>query len=252
MSQPFEPVTPPEPTRHRRRMWPWVVGAAVVLIIGMANRGTDRQQAESPAAASSATPAAATATTTTPPPTTVEPTTPPPPPEEPKVHQGRGDSVIKLDRRRAIGVVAFECPKCTGNTVVKSDGAESLLVNEIGAYSGKRWIDIRENSRTTTLTVQARGAWKLTVGGIGLGRVVPAGEAVSGRGDDVLLVGGTSEVAKVTNTGEGNFAVHHASMITARLELLINEIGGYEGTVPFTGSALVQVTSSGKWTIAPS
>ncbi|PRY42608.1 hypothetical protein [Umezawaea tangerina] len=275
MAQP--PADPPEPTpynhpqwapppRPKPKKWPWILGAALTLILisTLANAGK-----ETPSAATSppttqaelaraqttitrttttrttttrTTTAATTTRTTTAPPTT---TTPPP-----TVYTGQGDDVITLDRPSGFKIVKFECPACTGNTVLKSDGFESLLVNEIGSYSGLRWIDIRDNSRTTTLTVTAVGAWTLTVGGLDLATL--ADGPVSGSGDAVVFLMSKSAKARITNTGDGNFAVHVASTKSTRMDLPVNTIGGYEGTVPLAGPAFIQVTSSGDWTITPS
>ncbi|MGI5505406.1 hypothetical protein [Lentzea sp. CA-135723] len=68
----------------------------------------------------------------------------------------------------------------------------------------RMWMDIRDGSRTRTLTISATGAWTLTVGDIDMAKVANA--PLSGNGD----------------------------------------------TVPFDGPALVQVSSSGAWTITPS
>ncbi|WP_367136478.1 hypothetical protein [Saccharothrix sp. HUAS TT1] len=189
-------------------------------------------------------PAASTSTSTT---AKVTTTTAPPPPS---VFTGVGDDVIAVDRPAGFKVVRFECPACTGNTVLKSDGFESLLVNEIGAYSGTRWMDIRDGSRTSTLTVKATGSWTITVGEHDL--LDTARGPMSGTGDAVLFFTGSSKKARITNTGESNFVVHAVELAEGRVELLVNHIGGYEGTVLLSGPAVIQVMSGGDWTITPS
>jgi hypothetical protein len=245
------------PSRPKSKRWPWVIAAVVglLVVIGVANGGKRAADKVGAAATSSSaaelakaptTAAKTTTTTTTTRPTTT--TTPPPPP--PTVYTGQGDDVITLDRPSGIKIVKFECSACTGNTVLKSDGFESLLVNEIGAYSGLRWMDIRDNSRTTTLTVSAQGAWTVTVGGLDMAPVVDG--VASGNGDSVVFLAGRSTKAKITNVGDSNFAVHVASIKTSRLDLAVNTIGGYEGTVPLAGPAIVQISSSGDWSVTPS
>jgi hypothetical protein len=182
--------------------------------------------------------------------TTTKATTTSPPPPPPSVFTGTGDDVITVDRPVGLKIVKFECPTCSGNTVLKSDGFESLLVNEIGAYHGTRWMDIRDGSRTSTLTVNATGSWTITVGGLDL--VETTQGPMSGTGDAVLFFLGSSKKVKITNSGEGNFVVHAVSLKESRIELLVNHIGGYEGTVPLSGPAIIQVTSTGNWTITPS
>lgn len=157
--------------------------------------------------------------------------------------------MITLDRPAGLKIAKFECPACTGNTVVKSDGFESLLVNEIGAYSGQMWLDMRDGSRTSTLTINATGSWTLTVGDIDMATM--ASGAVNGKGDSVVFFTGQSTKAKIANVGEGNFIVQVVSLKLGRVDLAVNHIGGYEGTVPLAGPALIQIKSSGSWTIAP-
>ncbi len=157
--------------------------------------------------------------------------------------------MIDVGRPAGIKIVEFECPACRGNTVLKSDGFDSLLVNEIGPYSGRMWMDVRDGSRTSTLTVQATGAWTVTIGGLDLAETTSG--VAAGRGDSVVLLTTSSRKARITNTGESNFAVHVVSLSASTLDLAVNHIGGYEGTVPLAGPALVQVTSSGEWTVAP-
>ena len=147
------------------------------------------------------------------------------------------------------GYVRFECPACTGNTVVKTDGEESLLVNTIGAYKGTKWINIKDGSSTRTLTVKATGRWTLTISDADKLPKYDAA-AASGAGDSVVVFHGAASKAKITNSGTGNFVVQVVS--NSGMDLAVNDIGNYDGTVPLTGPAIVQVTSDGKWTIAPS
>lgn len=168
---------------------------------------------------------------------------------KPKRYKGSGDDVIDVKWPAQIGFVTFECPQCTSNTVVETDGAEALLVNTIGSYKGTRWINIQDGSRTTTFTITTTGPWKLTITDID--RVKSVDGRASGSGDDVVLLNKESSKAAVGNKGPSNFVVETLSLNGGR-DLAVNEIGNYQGTVPLDGPALVQVTSEGKWTIDPS
>lgn len=242
------PPVPPAPRKSRK--WPVVVGVAVVLVVGVAAFGSTGDRVGAGVNPSSTPTTTSTSTAVRATTTSAKATTTKPPPPPPSVFTGVGDDVITVDRPVGIKIVQFECPACSGNTVLKSDGFESLLVNEIGAYRGTKWMDIRDGSRTSTLTVNATGSWTVTVGELDLAE--RAQGPMSGTGDAVLFFLGSSKKVRITNTGESNFAVHAVSLAESRIELLVNHIGGYEGTVPLSGPAIIQVTSSGNWTITPS
>ncbi|MEV6695293.1 hypothetical protein AB0M35_27855 [Micromonospora sp. NPDC051196] len=260
---PYGPLTP---TRRKRKPLLWVAsGVAVALLLccgigTIANLATDEPNKpassaatssaspSSSARASSNTPSVAPSTSSAPPPTSA----PPPAAPKPKVYSGRGDDVIKVGDLTDLSVVKFSCPRCSSNTVLKSDGPEGLLVNEIGAYTGKRWINLEEYSLTTQFEVETRGEWTLTIGSVEqLATKAPSGKA-SGRGDDVILLGGSASTARIKHSkGQSNFVVEAYSLDTGMGGLLINEIGGYSGTRPLEAPALVQVTADGLWSINP-
>ncbi|MFG2099867.1 hypothetical protein ACGFJ5_04630 [Micromonospora echinaurantiaca] len=255
---------PTSPKRSNARAWA-VGGLALVIALccGGAVIGAVASDDADPAATASS---PATSSPTSPPPTTAaptsaapttaapstaapEPTTPPPAPK-PKVIKGRGDDVVRIAELTDLAVVKFTC-KCSSNTVLRSDG-DGLLVNEIGSYSGKRWINLEDGSLTTQFEVEASGSWTLTIGTVDqLATKALAGKA-AGKGDDVLLLGGDAAAAKITHKrGDSNFAVHAYSLETGEGGLLVNEIGGYSGVRPLQAPALVQITADGNWTINP-
>ena len=242
---PPPPLPAPLPKKKRAR-WPWIIGGSVVAIIVVAGV-TGKQSDTTPTAPAKAIAPASAAPqqvkTEAPAPTT---TTPPAPPV---VKTGKGDDVITIDRP-GVKIVKFDCPRCGGNTVLETDGAESLLVNTIGKYSGKHWVDVHDGSVTSTYTIKATGAWTLSVGGIDQARVVADGP-ITGSGDDVVIAQHAAKAAAITNKGKGNFVVEVVSVKRGTIDLAVNEIGGYSGTVAFNGPAIVQVISEGSWTITP-
>lgn len=251
MTMPTEaPAQPPRP--KKRRKLPWILGVVavviiVIVVVSIATSGQGTRSTATNAPPSTATPggpAAAAANPAAVPPVTTQ--APPPPPE---VKSGSGDDVVTIHQPSGVKVVRFACPACTGNTVVKTDGAESLLVNTIGAYSGQQWIDVQDGSTTSTLTITATSKWTLTIGGLDMARHVAG--PVSGTGDDVVVFTSTSSKAAITNKGSGNFVLRDVSSSNGA-DLAVNEIGGYTGTVPLAMPSLVQVTSDGSWTINPS
>lgn len=178
-------------------------------------------------------------------------TTAPPAPPAPKVttqtFTGVGDDIKTADLAGEPAIVTFTCEQCGGNTVLKTNGRDSLLVNTIGAYSGKHLVDTASTSVTSEFEINATGAWTLTIEDIS---TIPASSgAVSGHGDQVVRLSGKSTKATITNQGEGNFVVKGYG--GSRSELAVNEIGSYSGTVKLTGPGFVQVNSEGDWTITP-
>ncbi|WP_253772329.1 hypothetical protein [Goodfellowiella coeruleoviolacea] len=194
-----------------------------------------------------------TATTTSRTTTTTTTTTPAAQPAQ--VVNGKGDDVVSIDPQR-VGpmLLTFECPKCSGFTFVQSDGFESILVSTMGAYSGRSWLDVHEGSKTHTLTVKADSSWTLSVDDLVVLASTPSGEpTISGHGDAVFYVPGEASKAKITNRGGhgGFFAVEVAPTRGGRTDMAVATVGGYEGTVPFEGDAVVQVRSDGDWTLSP-
>jgi hypothetical protein len=240
-----------QPAPRRRRKWPWIVVAVVLLfmVIGIANGGRGSNQpatiggatvppTAAPAAAESGAPPAAQAA--------------PEPPPAPIVHEGKGDDVVTLDKPAGVAVLDFECSRCSGNVVLKTDGQgmDTLLVNTIGSYKGRHVIDSSDTARTSTLTITAKGSWKVTVTpGLSALRT-SGGEPISGKGDDAVLINAATTKAAITNRGDANFVVMVLGQYVS--DLAVNEIGSYEGTVPLSGPAVVEVTSSGDWSITPS
>jgi hypothetical protein len=228
------------PQRSRRlRNCPLVVVAASVVIVIACIAGCDPQT--SPSAASSAPGEASTE----------ESATPTPPPAPPKVYTGKGDNVLKIDKAAGPAVMTFSCAKCSGNTIVQSDGAESLLVNTIGSYTGKRALDVSDGSTTTRLTIKATGSWKVAVGGLDQAKQATGTAPVTGKGDDVIMLSGSTTTAAITNKGQANFIVQTNPADGGIPDVAVNEIGSYTGTVPLAAPALVQVTSEGSWSVTP-
>lgn len=159
---------------------------------------------------------------------------------------GTGDDVVPIGDVTDVAVLDFQCPSCTGNTVVKTDGADGPLVNTIGPYSGTHFINLYDSSLTSQVTITAKGSWSL---GIRDGSL--ASSQLSGTGDTALYLRQKATKAAITNHGQKNFVVHVYSGSGA-VDVAVNEIGSYSGTVPFDLPGLVQVESDGSWSITPS
>ena len=189
-------------------------------------------------------------------PSTIEtPSTEPSPVEEPESpaaplvtrqeFSGAGDMVIEVNITEA-AIVSFTCADCSGNTVLKTNGRESLLVNTIGAYSGTNLINLSEGSVTTQFIVESEGNWAVVVDDVTTAPSVDT--SATGTGDGVVIFTGNFDAAAITNDSSGNFVVK-AYGDGNWSPLIVNTIGAYSGTVEMSGPAVVQVNSEGNWSI---
>jgi hypothetical protein len=231
----------PVPPKRERKKWPWSVAAIAALLVIVINASGGL------AASATVLGEHVPASVKTAPADTVD--LAPGPPAAPIAYEGQGDDVLNLDKPVGVAVLDFECLGCSGNTVLKTDGREALLVNEIVGYTGRHLIDVSDTARTSMLTITANGSWKVTLTpGLSALRITD-GARISGTGDDVVAINGATTRALIKNRGESNFAVWIVGEHTT--ELAVNEIGSYEGTVALRAPAVAIVTSSGDWSIAP-
>jgi hypothetical protein len=172
-------------------------------------------------------------------------------------YSGTGNDVVTLTTPVDVGIVEFDCPRCSGNTTVKSDASiDADLVSKFsGSYSGKVWIGMRGGT-TSRLQITASGPWTLKVGGLDLATLYDATEPVKGTGDDVVLYRTTPPTVDLTHSGKSNFSVLVMTDTIGYPDLAVNAIGKYRGRVMFPSKAsdavLVQVTADGAWTMTPS
>ena len=163
--------------------------------------------------------------------------------------QGSGDDIVDFETgKRAI--VRFSCPACTSNTALKTDGRESLLVNEIGSYTGEHLINMNANTLTTSYEITADSSWTLSISDLNsVTRVT--GKSVSGQGTSVVYVSSTYSKVLVKNVGMSNFVIYswpikQPSFVSP---LLVNEIGSYKGTKRIKTPGLISIRSQGEWSL---
>ena len=124
-----------------------------------------------------------------------------------------------------------------------------LLVNEIGSYSGIRPIDFLADEHTSRFEVKAEGSWRIEILPHTSARSVSVPGKISGTGDDVILLrGSTPDIAKISHRGDSNFAV--MAYGARGRDLLVNEIGVYNGSVIVSGDAIVlEIVADGNWSV---
>ena len=136
-------------------------------------------------------------------------------------------------------------------TSYDAKGNSDLLINEIGAFSGKKWL---AGGTAYTFDIQADGAWSVSADLIG----TQGGSSFSGKGFDVsgTFTPPTAPTAfAFTHTGRRNFIVT-LNCDGAYADLIQNEIGQVSGSriVRFPQGASTcfwEVEADGNWTIKP-
>lgn len=187
-------------------------------------------------------------TTTTVPPTT---TTTLPPGFDPFTVEGSGDDFIEFSTPGDLPAV-LEITYTGGSnfsitSYTRTNDYVDLLVNEIGAYEGVRPINFAVGDKVGFLEISASGPWTINAVYL-LDLEIQTGQA-AGSGDDVIIMNVDSAVVDITHDGSSNFAIW--AWTTDDRDLLVNEIGPYDGTVrSLTGFVIYDIAADGNWTIS--
>jgi hypothetical protein len=135
------------------------------------------------------------------------------------------------------------------NTHTADNQDLDLVVNVIGPYQGTRPINFVLGEEVGLIEVQADGAWTVTARPLSAEETTASPASVTG--DDVVVMDITSPSLDITHDGEANFIV--LAWTAEERELLVNEIGPYDGTVLTpTGPVVFDVQADGNWTLTTS
>lgn len=233
--------------------WLWVVGGILVfgLVLSAFNGDDDADtQAENP----TDTPVTVEEDTSEPAATEAqeevveeEPEPEPPALFEPVVLEGSGDDVIDVPVITDSIIVATFTHQGSSNFSIVSynESGEriSLLVNEIGSYQGT--VPFNFSEAPAELEISANGAWTVTLSDL-LEQPVYDGSLLTGSGDEVLLVTTDSSRLAAAHSGSSNFVITGWG---DRRDLLVNEIGSYDGTVRLGNALALEVVADGEWTL---
>lgn len=150
--------------------------------------------------------------------------------------QGKGDSVVILEHYSGQPALLDISHTGSSNFVVYGYNADrektELIVNTIGNYSGRRLINIYKSDSIAMLEIAADGEWEVKVKPFDIDYMNQSqylGGTYRGSGDDVVFImGGSSGMITVKCSHDSNIAIwaHGDSGV----DLLINDIGPYEGT----------------------
>ncbi|RSM50131.1 hypothetical protein DMA12_02435 [Amycolatopsis balhimycina DSM 5908] len=186
---------------------------------------------------------------------TVPLTTPPRPaprdlPAETHTGKGSGEFTTSWPADQ-LGFFTFDCPKCSGNVLIDTDGGEDGLVNAIGAYKGTTWLNTYPDRPTRTVTIRATAAWTATIADHRSLTTAESGKPAKGTGDAVLkLPAGVTRVQFAAKT-PNNVALWVIS--PEKRDLLVNEIGDTQVECDVRGPALLRVDGyEASWTLTPS
>lgn len=160
---------------------------------------------------------------------------------------GSGDYVAEGLKVTQYAVLHIEYNGSGNFSVISYEGDDydELLVNTIGNYSGDVLIT---HSGNFNLEINAKGNWSITSSGLAIDDVT----SFSGTGDTVTGItthsGGNW---KITHNGGGNFSVVEYGMAKGYMDLLVNEIGDYSGTVKAESgdNVFFQINAEGAWTM---
>jgi hypothetical protein len=168
---------------------------------------------------------------------------PEPEPFDPVVISGSGDDIVDVDTYPMPMVVKFTHEGSANFAVHAYDdaGDRDLLVNEIGAYTGTRPLNFMGDP--TEFEITASGPWTATI--TPLLEQPSLSDTTSGSGDQVLFIDTGAGRLTLTHDGSSNFAVFAYSNTR---DLLVNEIGAYEGTVRLPDAVALEIVADGNWT----
>lgn len=273
-----ETAATPKPSKPWYRKWRYIIPIAllVLIIAAVASSPSGREglgegvrdglseETDEPSAAPAETDEATpeqTAQPTEPTQTPQATPTPEPMPAFAAIElSGVGDSVPRFDIPE--GVPAIAAATHTGGAnfaiVTLSEAGEQndLLVNTIGNYSGTVLFDEQDGQHSVAFEVTADGPWTITVRPVTEARSWDGETALVGASDDVVRVDPAVSgllTADVSHSGAGNFAIIAYGGGPFGQELLVNEIGAYNGEVLIgDGTFLLEVAADGSWSITPS
>ncbi len=238
----------------------------MVLIVVAALLAPDSEETAQSDGTSEPSPTAAATSEATPEETAEgTPTTEPTPSPEPTPAfatielSGTGDAVPQFEIPEDAAAIATATHTGSANFVVttisEAGDQNDLLVNTIGNYTGTVLFDEQDGQHSVAFEVTADGAWTISIQPVTEARAWDGRAELTGTGDDVVqidpAVSGLA-TANVSHDGAANFVVIAYGGGLGQ-ELLVNEIGAYEGEVLIgDGAFLLEVTADGNWTVTPS
>lgn len=201
-------------------------------------------------------PAEPTKAEPTPTPTQLPPTpTPTPVPVfEGQEYSGTGDDIIDLSDLPETPLLLTISHEGNANFIIQAYDADNnlkgLIVNTIGSYQGRRALNLF-GELPARLSVQADGSWSIKIDDISKAPTLDVPGIIEGKGDDIiLLAGGKPDTISLSHQGQGNFIVMAHKVGDLFPDLVVNEIGKYEGKnlIP-TSTDIIEIQADGPWSM---
>jgi len=195
------------------------------------------------------------------------------PPPQPTTLRGNGDDVSS-SFNLIEGIAIFDMTYSGSSNFIiwlynaDTGEREELLVNEIGSYSGKAIVGVTTGWSGVSpgryiLDVTASGSWQVTIEQPNPSSAPSLPRTYSGYGSDVpspfLVESGKGAMKfKMHHSGSSNFIIWLYHVSGDREELLVNEIGYYDGSMlvsvgGYSGSSpgihYMDVEADGSWSV---
>lgn len=227
------------------------IGGALVTLFPQPDH-TTAQVAKTNLAPSTSIPEPPPAPANTPAPTlTLTPISPP----DPIRFDGRGDTIISLDKWTGHALLRVNGNQAGHHfaitTYAPSGEMIDIPINETEPYSGLVPIDF-DGEHTTRLEVKADGDWVIEVLPLSAARITNLPAKITGQGDEVIiLTGADPDLATISGNRAGrHFGIKVYNESGYLIDIPVNETEPYQGQViiPPAGRVLA-VTAAGDWSI---
>jgi len=199
-------------------------------------------------------PAEPTKAEPTPTPTQLPPTPTSVPVFEGQEYSGTGDDIIDLSDLPETPLLLTISHEGNANFIIQAYDADNnlkgLIVNTIGSYQGRRALNLF-GELPARLSVQADGSWSIKIDDISKAPTLDVPGIIEGKGDDIiLLAGGKPDTISLSHQGQGNFIVMAHKVGDLFPDLVVNEIGKYEGKnlIP-TSTDIIEIQADGPWSM---
>jgi len=199
-------------------------------------------------------PAEPTKAEPTPTPTQLPPTPTSVPVFEGQEYSGTGDDIIDLSDLPETPLLLTISHEGNANFIIQAYDADNnlkgLIVNTIGSYQGRRALNLF-GELPARLSVQADGSWSIKIDDISKAPTLDVPGIIEGKGDDIiLLTGGKPDTISLSHQGQGNFIVMAHKVGDLFPDLVVNEIGKYEGKnlIP-TSTDIIEIQADGPWSM---